>query len=288
MNERRHLVPVLWSIHTCEVNAGNLQPALEVAQEMCQAAEGPTDQFAKIESLHALGTTLAFMGRLVEARQALDAIFEGDSTSRPVFQYSLYVMDPYVTSLSMLARLLALMGCLDQAVTKAAASAVLAERLAHPPSQVYAGFWVGWIAHTLGRHSEACQLLESTMSLSRTYGMPQIMEWVRVVRGSALTHMDRMAEGVSEIRTSLDRLAAMRVMLERPYCLTLLAEALSRQGACEEALALCDKALALGHRTAAACYEPETRRVRGLILLSIGKPRSKAEAEFQSALRLAE
>ena len=287
LNEKRHLIPVLWSIHTCEINAGNLQPALEVAQEMRQAAEGTTDQFANIESLHAMGTTLAFMGRLVEARQALEAIFEDDSTGRPAFPHSLYVMDPYVTSLSMLARLLALMGRLDQAVAKAAASAELADRLAHPPSQVYAGFWLGWIAHTLGRHSEACRLLESTMSLSRTYGMPQIMEWARVVRGSALTHVDRMAEGISEIRTSLDRLAAMRALVERPYCLTLLAEALSRQGACEEALALCDEALELGQRTAAVSYEPETRRVRGVILLSMGKTRSEAEAEFQSALQLA-
>jgi tetratricopeptide (TPR) repeat protein len=287
LNETRRLIPVLWSIHTCEVNAGNLQPALGTAQEMRQAAGGLADPFAKIESLHALGTTLAFMGRLSEARQALEAIFEGDPASRPAFPHSLYVMDPYVTSLSMLARLLALMGCLDQAVAKAAASAELADRLAHPPSQVYAGFWVGWIAHTLGRHSEACQLLESTMSLSRTYGLPQFVEWARVVRGSALTYMDRMAEGVSEIRTSLDRLAAMRALLERPYCLTLLAEALSRQGACEEALALCDEALALGHRTAAAGYEPETHRVRGVVLLSLGRPRSEAEEEFQSALRLA-
>ena len=287
LNETHHLMPVLWSIHTCEINAGNLQPALEVAQEMCTTSAGLTDPFAKIESLHALGTTLAFMGRLVEARQSLEAIFEIDSMSRPVFQHSLYVMDPYVTSLSMLARLLALMGCLDQAAAKAAASAELAGRLAHPPSQVYAGFWVGWIAHTLGRHSEACRLLESTMSLSRTHGMPQILEWARVVRGSALTHLDQMTEGLSEMRTSLDRLAAMRALVERPYCLTLLAEALSRQGACEEALAHCDEALALGRSTAAGSYEPETHRVRGTVLLSIGKPRSEAEAEFKSALRVA-
>ena len=163
----------------------------------------------------------------------------------------------------------------------------LANRLAHPPSQVYAAFWVGWMAHTLDQYPEACQQLESTMSLSRTHGMPQLMEWARVVRGSALTHVDRMAEGVSEMRTSLERLGAMRALLERPYCLTLLAEALGRQGVCDEALALCDEALALGHRTAAGSYEPETYRVRGEILLSMGRPRSDAETEFECALRLA-
>jgi tetratricopeptide (TPR) repeat protein len=288
LNETRHLIPVLWSIHTCEINAGNLPAALEVAEEMRDAAKGATDPFAKIESLHALGTTLAFMGRLVDARQALESIFESNSTSRPAFQHSLYVMDPYVTSLSMLARLLALMGWLDEAAAKAAASMDLANRLAHPPSQVYAAFWVGWIAHTLDQYSEACQQLEQAMSLSRIHGMPQLMEWARVVRGSALTHVDRMAEGVSEMRTSLERLGAMRALLERPYCLTLLAEALGREGVCEEALALCDEALAIGHRTAAGCYEPETYRVRGEILLAMGRPRADVETEFECGLQLAQ
>jgi tetratricopeptide (TPR) repeat protein len=179
------------------------------------------------------------------------------------------------------------MGSLEEANGKAAESLELADQLAHPPSKVYALFWVGWIAHTLGHHPDACRLLEATMTMSRAHGLPQFLEWARVVRGSALTCMDRMSEGISEIRKSLDHLDGMRARLERPYCLTLLAAALLRDGSAEDAFALCDEALAIGHRTGAGCYEPETHRVRGEALLALGRPPAEAQSEFNIALSLA-
>ncbi len=286
LNEVRRLLPVLWGLHTCDVIGGDLAPALEVAREMRQVAEALTDPIAIVESFHALGTTLAFMGRLVEARGALESIFANYPVSQHTFHGSLYVLDPYVTSLSMLARLLAFLGHLDQAIGKAAASVELANRLAHPHSLAYATFWVGWIHHTRGEYAEACRHLEPAMALGREHGFPQVLEWGRVLRGSALTRMGRATEGISEIRKSLDRQRVMRSLLERSYCLTLLAEALGGEGACEEALLLCDEALELARRTEGRSYEPETHRVRGEMLLRLGDDARlpEAEAEFQCAL----
>ena len=51
------------------------------------------------------------------------------------------------------------------------------------------------------------------MELSRD--LPQIREWGRVVRGSALTRLGRVAEGIAEMRQSLDNQLAMRSLLER-------------------------------------------------------------------------
>jgi predicted ATPase len=106
------------------------------------------------------------------------------------------------------------------------------------------------------------------MALSRKHGLPQILEWARVVRGSSLAHLGRVEEGISEIRTSLDNQLAMRCLLERPYCLTLLAEALLLTNGYEEALALCDEALKIGSETQGRSYEAETKRVRTAILFS--------------------
>ena len=289
LNDKRRLLSVLWGLHTCDVNSGNLVRSLGVAREMRELAEASADPIAKVESLHALGTTLAFMGRLEEARAALERIFAEYPVHQHLFHGALYVMDPCVTSLSMLARLLAFQGYLDQAIEKAAASVDLANRLAHPPSLAYAVFWVGWIHHTRGDYAEGCRHLESAMELSREHGLPQILEWARMVRGSALTHMGRATEGISEIRGSLGHQDAMRSLLERPYCLTLLAESLGHQGAWEEALALCGDALELGGRTEGRCYEPETHRVRGQMLLALADDTvlPDAEAEFEFALSLA-
>lgn len=289
LNEIRRLVPVLWAIHTCETNAGRLPEALEVAREMRQAADALQHKDAIVESLHAFGTTLAFMGRLKEARQAMESIFEIAPVSQHEFRGSLYVLDPLVTSLSMLARLLTLMGDLEQGMAKALESVELANRLSHPHSLVYATFWVGWIRHARGEFAEACPHLESAMEMGRNHDLPLIVEWGRVVRGSALAHMGRREEGIAEIRKSMERQDAMGSKLERPYCLTLLAEALLGTGDFGEAARLCDQALELAAATEGRSFEAETRRVRAKAIRALRglDSRDEVEAEFSTALRQA-
>ncbi len=262
LGEKRRLMKVLWGLHTCLLNAGNLTAALELASEMRQLADELRDPSAVIESLHALGTTFAFMGDLGQARQALEEVFTLSPNHRSNSRSTLYVLDLWVTSLSMLARVLARLGSLDEALEKARASVDLAHRLAHPPSLAYAVFWVGWIHHARGEHSAACSQLEAAMHLCRTHGLPQILEWGRVLRGSSLAHLGRPLEGISDIRTSLDNQLAMRSLLERPFCLTLLAEALLDVKASQEAVELCDEALRIADATDGRSYSSETIRVR--------------------------
>ena len=269
LDEKRRLVRVLWAIHTNLVNAGELISAFELSKEMRDLADELGDPASIIESLHALGTTHAFMGNLPEAREALERIFILSPIGQHKSYGSLYVLDTCVTSLSMLARVLARTGLFDEAIEKAVISVDLANQLAHPPSLAYATFWVGWIRHARGEHSEACSQLEAAMALSRKHGLSQILEWGRVVRGSSLTHLGRIPEGIAEIRTSLDNQLAMRCRLERPYCLTLLAEALLLSNGYQEALALCDEALKIGRETHGRSYEAETQRVRGKVLATL-------------------
>jgi tetratricopeptide (TPR) repeat protein len=286
LNETRRLMPVLWGLHTCETNAGNLETALKLAHQMRDLAESTRETTATVQSLHAFGTTLAFMGRLNESREALERIF----TIQPLSQQSagpVYLLDPSVTSLSMLARLLALMGYLDQAMERAALSVEAAQRLAHPQSIAYATFWVGWVHHARGEYEQCCRHVEPAMSFSQEHGLALFQEWGRVVRGSALMHLGRVTEGIAEIRKSMANQQSMGSLLERSYCLTLLAEALARQGANEEAVMLCDEALEFGRRTEGRCYEPETHRIRGELLIARGDVPA-AEREFQKALRSAQ
>lgn len=266
LNEKRRLVRVLWGIHTCLINAGELASALDLATEMRQAADDLGDPASIIESLHALGTTHAFMGNLMDAHETLARIFILSPIGQHKFCGSLYVLDTCVTSLSMLARVEARMGLLDEALERAMISLDLAKHLAHPPSLAYAIFWVGWIRHARGEYAESCRQLDAAMAASGKHGLPQIFEWGRVVRGSSLAHLGSTAEGISEIRKSLDNQLAMRCLLERPYCLTLLAEALLLSNDYHEALALCDQALQLARETHGRSYDAETHRVRERIL----------------------
>ncbi|MGI8745389.1 MAG: ATP-binding protein [Bryobacteraceae bacterium] len=288
LNQERRLVQVLWALHTCHINAGELDSALEIAMEMRELASRLDSPAATIESLHALGTSLAFLGQLVEAREALEGIFKICPVEQFVPRHSVYLLDPCVTSLSMLARLLALLGHVDEAIEKAYLSVGVANRILHPPTLAYATFWVGWIRHQRGEHAEACVHLEAAMTLSDEHGLPLIREWGRVVRGSALTHLNRVEEGVAEMQSSLEAQTAMHCRLERPYCLTLLAEGLMIANRNHEALSLCDQAHAIALETQALGYEPEAHRVRALALLAIGREPAAAEQELEAALDLAQ
>ena len=287
--EVRRLVPVLWGIHTCETNGGRLMEALNTAHEIREAAELLGHRESLVTSLHALGTTLAFMGRLPEAREALERILALTPPEQHELRGSLYVLDPLVTTLSMLGRLLTLMGDGEAAQARATESVTLANRLGHPHSLAYATFWTGWILQFQGWHAASLEALESTMKLGRTHGFPLIVEWARVVRGSALVHLDRRDEALAEIRKSIERQDAMGSKLERAYCLTVFAEAMLRNGQSNEAIEKCDEALVLSQRTGGKCYDTETLRVRGEALLAQFGPsrRTEAEADFLHAIQQA-
>ena len=265
LNEPRRLVRVLWGLHTSMVNAGDLMPAYELAQEMRELADRLGDPPTIIESLHALGTTLAFMGDLAQAHAALERIFELSPVGEHRYCGSLYVLDPCVTSLSMLARVLARMGRVEDALHRAMQSVDLANGLAHPPSVAYAVFWLGWTHHARGEHDVARGHLEAAMALGRAHEFRQLVEWARVVHGSSLVHLGQVDAGIAEIRTSLDNQAAMRCLLERPYCLTLLAEALVHANQLRDALALCDEALRIARDTHGRSYETDTEQLRQVI-----------------------
>jgi|CZKX01.1.fsa_nt_gi tetratricopeptide (TPR) repeat protein len=289
LNEKRRLMSVLWGLHTCYVNRSDLPRALTVAYEMVRTADDSAEPIARVEALHALGTTFVFMGLLREGRETLERIFEGYSVGDHMLPASMYVLDPCVASLSFLAWALADSGLLDQALEKAESSIGLAQRLMHPPSLTYATLWRGIVRHRRGENAECCEDLEGAMGMSGKHDLPLLLEWARIVRGSALGRLGRAEEAIAEIRGSLDRQSEMQSLLDRPYCLTLLAEALLAVGARDEALARCDEALDLTARTQCRRYESETHRIKGEVLLAAGEDSllQAVAAEFATALLLA-
>ncbi|MBM3725203.1 MAG: hypothetical protein FJW40_07235 [Acidobacteria bacterium] len=268
LHETRRLITVLWALHTGQTNAGNLTESLKLALEMQEAATEMGTVDGLVQSLHATGTTLAFMGRLTEARKPLERILEVAPPSRHEFRPAIYVLDPMVTSLSMLGRTQTLMGDYEAGMATARAALDLATRLGHPHSQAYAVFWIGWILQTRGDWQGALPHLETAMGMGRAQGMPSIVEWGRVVHGSALAHLGRLEEGIAAIRLSIERQDMLGARLERPYCLVLLADALLAAGQTGEALRHCVRAVELGEATGARSFEAEAHRLRAEALLA--------------------
>lgn len=267
LGDNRRLFPSLWSLHVAYLVGGRLEEAFAVAKEMQEPARASGEPANVVEALHALGVTHGYMGRMVEGGAHLKQALALYDPARHSFFTSVYVLDPMISSLCMLARFEVVMGKLDEAVRLVAQAMDHAERLAHPQSTAYATFFQAWIRHERGETELALERANSAMTLCREHGLLQILEWARIPRGFGLCSHGDVKTGVAEMRRSLDTQQLMHSALERPYSLGLLAWGLSLQGQHDEALACIDEALALMEHNREHYCRAELHRLRGEVLL---------------------
>jgi len=295
LGDQRRLAWVLMALWSFYVNGARLKEALEVAHAIRSRGEASPDPAVRLQSLQAVGATLLWMGRFAEARGLLERSLEG-SDPRHQPSYPTGVVDPSVFCLVVLSRLLALTGHLDQALTRAREAVERAQGLAHSHSLAYAMFFLSYVHQGRGEAAAARQQAEVAMALSRELGLLQILEWGHVVHGWALIAQGTVAEGVAELRKSLNAQQEFHSQIERPYWLTVLAQGLSRQGEHDEALAKTAEALAIVESSEERGYEPEIHRTRGEVLLArAGRADAEraaegyagARASFERALELA-
>ena len=112
---------------------------------------------------------------------------------------------------------------------------------------------------------------------------PQEAGWARGFQASAMAVEGRTAEGVAQLRASLDALHALRSGLTRTMFLSLLGDALLRDGRAAEGLAVVDEGFAHAERTIERGFLAELHRVRGELLVLEGNE-TAAEASLRLAL----
>jgi predicted ATPase len=106
-----------------------------------------------------------------------------------------------------------------------------------------------------------------------------------MVLGWALTAQGKGAEGIAQVRQGLAAYRATGAERERPYYLSLLAEAYGEAGQPEEGLKVLVEALALVDKTGERNWEAEVHRRKGeLLLMQQGQKVVKAEECFRQAL----
>jgi predicted ATPase len=95
------------------------------------------------------------------------------------------------------------------------------------------------------------------------------------------------AEGISWIEDAIEDWRAFGTKLEVPYFLALKAEALHLADRTSEALEAITEAETLAERSQERWWCAELHRLRGVFLAAIGGEKSKIEASFCEAIRIA-
>jgi DNA-binding winged helix-turn-helix (wHTH) protein/tetratricopeptide (TPR) repeat protein len=283
------LFPVLLGLCTFYQERAELQTARGLAAHLLQMAQRLQDPLGLLWAHNALGVTLHFMGRLVEARTHLE---ESLAFSTPDTALAGgFVFDPGVDSRCALTEILYLLGYPDQALRRSQEALALARELAHPFSLAAALGRAARIHRLRGAQHDAQALQEASLALSREQGFTQGAAQELVWQGWDLVTQGHAEAGIAQMRQGIATVQSTGAALERPWLLLALARAYGRAGRAHEGLAVLEEALAMVDSTGKHLDASGLYRCKGELLLAQGGPGRKrmaeAEACFDQALAIA-
>jgi predicted ATPase len=238
-----------------------------------------------------MGTSLLFLGELAASHEHLERAIALDDPQQHRSYSSLYKLNPRIYSQSETLYTLWQLGYPEQSRRRLDETLTLA-RLDPDPRSLAHALWFAAYFQELSRDAQKTQeYAETCIAHCNEHGIAQERDWAATRLGWAMAEQGLVKAGIAQMRESLSTLRARRSDLAFTFSVTLLVEALIKDGQIEEGLTVVDEALALVRRTGQRTHEAELYRLRGelLILQAEGSTTLLSEAEscFHQAIEIA-
>src|SRR5262249_454454 len=278
----------LYGLCTFHSAQAQLHTGRAFGQQFFDLAQRQRDPVLVQEGHVLLGTAALDQGDPVAARAHLEQSLEPSVAQHPTAALSAAGLHPRIESLARLVRVLWLLGYADQAQRRGQEALALARHVGHPPSVVYAAYFVATLAQCRRDVVATSAQADALMALAQEQGLEFRVEQGRILRGWALA-MQGAAAGVAQIRQGLAaHERAGGPQRGRPAMLALLAEAYGQAGQPEVGLRVLAEAVTLVATTEARWWEAELHRLQGALQLQLPRPDStQAETCFRQALNVA-
>jgi TOMM system kinase/cyclase fusion protein len=286
------LFPVLVGLWVFYLVRAELQKAHDLGKQLLELATSAQDPALLLEAHNTLGHSSFYRGEFVDARRHSEECVELYDVKKHRALALLYVHDPGVFSLNILAWTLWHLGYPAQGLQSNRRGLSLAETIAHPFG-IAQSLFNGAALHQLRREPrDARERAERDISVCTEQGFPFWAAAGAVVRGWADAELGREKEGISRILQGIASYRSTGARLGRPYFLALLAEAYDRSGQANAGLAAVEEGLRLVSENGEGHHEAELYRLRGELLLKLAAlgPDSRieqAQACFRQALDVA-
>jgi predicted ATPase len=289
IGEPRQLFRVLWGLWGMYNARGDGQAMQALGEQLLSLAECLHDPDLLLEAHHALWTSLFGSGELTAARVHQEQglrLYDSQRHRTYIVLYSGH--DPGVCCQYRAAPSLWLLGYPDQAVASSQAALALAQQLAHPNTLFQALYWAA-VLHHLRREALLTQVrAEAAMTFATDQGLRFPQDTAIPLRGWALATNGQGEEGLTQLQQSLGTYGAGGNTRDRPYHLTLLAEASAQVGQTASGLEALSEALATLPKSAARWWEAELHRLQGELLLQSSRAQTgEVQACFEQALTVA-
>ena len=289
VGEPPQLFQTLFILVHHHANGGDLQSALELAQQLVQVAEGGTESSPAIMAAWARGFAYHYLGRFHEARddhQRVTDLYDAGQHSSLAY---IFGMDPAVSGLSYNGVTSWCMGYPEQALDYSRRALGLARKLDHPSTLAHALTQSGVLAVFRRDPVALRERMETLLRLTTEKGVVMFRAWGIIFRGCVLVDQGHPEEGSVQIRKGLAAARAAGSQLSHPIALGKLAEACANAGKAEEGLDHLTGAISLARDSGDLQFEAELHRLQGELLLAQGSPgaRTNAEASYRRAIEVA-
>ena len=262
-----------------------LQAMRELAEQFFNKAQQAQDPTHLLEAHRVMGQTMYWLGEIASARTHFEkgiALYDPQQHRSHAF---LYGQDPGSACQSFAAMSIWVLGYPDQALQSMSEALTLAQEFTHPFSLGFA-LNAAALFHQYSREAQAVQEnAEALISVSTKHGFPHWLHNGTILHGWALTSHGDGGEGIAQMQQGLAARRVARSELNRPYFLSLLAEAYGKVKQPEKGLKALVEALATVDNTGERYWESELHRLKGeLLLIKQGQKVGEAENCFRKAL----
>src|SRR6516225_1813341 len=289
LGEPPEYLQVMFWLATVSVVRGELPQALEAVAALLNAAEARGDRPALINATRGRAMILFFLGRIVEAREAIERAIELFNASEETDKMAARAagQDAGVAMLALMSWVLWALGQVDEAVARMGAALKRADTVQHAHTHAYAWYYAS-VLHTLrGEATIAQAYAERCLAISEQHGFRQWIGLSRAIRGICAAMLDPSGSRFDEVKAALDEYQRAGYQLGITAQFVLVCPTLLSRNEAETALELIDHGFSIVSRNNERCFEAELYRLKARAMLMRGASDAEAESLLDQALRIA-
>jgi DNA-binding winged helix-turn-helix (wHTH) protein/predicted ATPase len=246
---------------------GKIRPALEIADQVLQLAEGLKDASLIMEAHRARGSTLLEMGRCREALEHVDRASQLYSVN-PHPQTLISGRDCKVLSECSAGKALWALGFPDTAMRRMQVGLDVARQIAHPQSLAYATHFAAQLHQLRGEPRLAQERAKEGIRVAEEYYLELWVAFGKIALGWADAELGEVQAGIEQMQQGLTAYAATETKIFYPTFLCSLADQLSKAQRIKEGLAVIAQALTWAEQTEEGYALAELHRTKGELLLN--------------------
>jgi tetratricopeptide (TPR) repeat protein len=240
-----------------------------------------------LNAMRAFGMIYLFVGRFVEARDAIAravAMFDASSDAEKLAARAAG-QDAGVANLALMSWALWILGDVEAATTRITSALERADAMHDPHTQAYACYYASVFYALRGELATAHGCAQRCYALSEEHGFRQWRVLSRAVRAICATSLDPSSSTMDEVMDALEEYRAAGHQLGITALAVLLGSALLEKDDPEAALEIIDQSLATARHE--RIFEAELYRLKARALLVRGAQEPEVSQLLQHALETA-